>query len=73
METPKLLGLSHITNNSCHLLFSLKKVVPPKNIAQFKELCSIIKTFWVLCPFMRKKKRERETGGSNQAYSSSNS
>lgn len=35
----------NITNNSCHLLFSHEKVVPPKNVAHFKDLCSITKMF----------------------------
>lgn len=70
METPKLLGLSHITNNSCHLLFSPKKVVPPKNIAQrtmfnYQNILGIMS--------VHEKEKKRETGGSNQAYSSSNS
>lgn len=58
----------NITNNSCHLLFSHKKVVPPKNIAQFKELCSIIKMFQVLHPFMRKKKQDWRLKSSLQQY-----
>lgn len=59
METPKLLGLSHITNNSCHLLFSPKKVVPPKNIAHSKNYVQLSKYFGYYVRSWERKKRER--------------